>query len=127
MSVPPTTSVFRGEAAEQAGPCAHGAQVGEDAQRRAQRQQAAFGALFGRGVVELGQADRAEQRRVRRERQTQRGLRQRRAGEPDGGPADGRVGAVNAVAKPLRDGSQHAHGLCRDFGTDAVAWKHQDL
>ena len=103
----------------------HRPQVGEQAQRLAQGQQAVLGPL--RPAVPLGAADRAQEDGVGLAAGLERLRRQRLAAGVDGFAADQVGGEVEAVAEAVGDHVQHHARGGGDFGADAVAGQQDDF
>ncbi len=99
----------------------HGAQVREHSHGGAQAEQAFFGTLVRRSVVEFGQADGAHQRCVGGQGFVERVLRKRRAGLMDGYAADQPFGQFKSVAELLGHGMQDLYSRTGHFDADSVA------
>ena len=98
------------------------AQVGEEAEMLAQRQQrGALGLLVRRQRFPFRSADGAEENRVRLAADAQRLRRQRLAVDIDGGAADARFRESKVEAEFRLDRGEHAARFGHDFGADAVA------
>ena len=102
MSAPATRSFFSGEESMQSLVRPHRAQVGIHAQDLADAQQSALGALGRRGVVELGQSDRAQERGVGGLRQARRFVRHRLAGFVNRDAAQQAFGELDACGRICR-------------------------
>src|ERR1019366_9218018 len=112
---------------EQVFVAADGPQVGVDAHSPANGEQAAFGALAGRGVIELGQTDCAHEDRVGFEREFFGFGGKGRAGFVDGDPAEQAFAQGQLMAPLFRDKAQDTYGFAGDFGTDPVTGKYEDV
>ncbi len=106
---------------------AHRAQVGEQAQRLADGQQALFRAHLGVGVGPLGPADSAEQHGVGFAAGFERGGRQWLAMLVDGDAADVVFGESEVMAEARGDGLEHVHRGDGDLGADAVTRQYDDV
>src|SRR6185369_6185773 len=105
----------------------HRAQVREDAEPLAQREQAALGPLLRARVVPLRPAHGTEQHRARRLAVGERLVGERRPVAVDGAATHEPLGELELVAEALGDELQHLHRLGGDLGADAVPRQHDDL
>ena len=105
----------------------HGAQVGEQAERLADRQQALFRAHLRVRIRPLRPADSAKQDRVGGLRGVQRVGRQRRAGGVDGSTADQLLVEAEVMAVATRDRAQDVDRGSGHFGADAVTGQYDDV
>ena len=104
-----------------------GAEVRVAAEHLADLQQAGFGALVRREVIELVVADGAEEDGVGVERDVDGLLGQRCAFGSDRDAADESFGEGEVVAAELGDGLEDVDGFAGDFGADAVSGEDGDL
>ena len=101
-------------------------QIGIDLQQLPQREQARLGPQLARRVIQRGIADRAEQNGVAADDGVARCHGQWIVGNGDAGCANGIRRTVEAEIEALADGLEHAHGLCDDLRSDAVAGQNSD-
>src|SRR5690606_3209209 len=103
------------------------AQVGEQAQALADRQQALLRPHFGIGIGPLGAADRTEQDRVGLARGLECGCRQRLAVAVDRDAADVVLLELEAVTETAGNRLQYRQGGGDDLRTDAVTGEDDDV
>ena len=112
---------------EQTVECLHWPQVRENVECLANSQQSFLRALRGRQIVELRQADRAQQRGVRRQRLRARLVRERRARLMYGDAPEQSLGQSEFVTPLGRDVFEDADSLAGNFGTDAVPGQNKNI
>ncbi len=106
---------------------AHRPQVGVQAERLADAEEALLGTRLGRiGGVPLGSADGRQQHRVGSMRDGERGFGKRGSGCIDSRPAEKRLGELEAHAVALADDAEDLHGLGGDLRADAIARQQAD-
>src|SRR5262249_23950543 len=103
------------------------AKIGEDAEPRAQNEQAGFGFELRRVVVVLRRADSAEQHGVARQAGLQRGVGQWRPLFLQRLPAYQSLVEFKFVTEFLCDRLKAGDGLARYFNADPIAWKDCDF
>jgi hypothetical protein len=101
-------------------------QVGEPAERLAERQESGLGPRDRGKMLERRMPDGAEQHRIGVQAGVARSWRQRHAHRTDGLGANRMLLEADVDPAGPSDSLEDAHGLARDLGSDAVTGQHRD-
>ena len=119
--MPSITWFLSGEESINSGYVRTGRRFAKTFKRRADAEQAFFGALVRRGVVEFGQAHRAHQGRIGRQGLVERVLGQGSTGLMNGDAADQPFAQFERVPELLGHGMQDLYSRTGHFDADTVA------